>query len=120
MRTEQQRPIYIQIIDFMCEQILLQRWQAGDRLPSVRELAIQLEVNPNTAMRSYAYLEDKGIIRLQRGVGYFTTPQCYERVRAYYKQTLITRDWPYLKRKMELLGMTWDELGLLFNQEVSP
>ena len=44
--------IYLQIVDFVCEKVLLGEYQAEDKLPSVREMGMQLEVNPNTVMRA--------------------------------------------------------------------
>ncbi|NBC02907.1 MAG: GntR family transcriptional regulator, partial [Bacteroidetes bacterium] len=46
-------PIYKQISDYFCQQILEKKWAPDDRVPSVREIAIQMEVNPNTAMRAF-------------------------------------------------------------------
>jgi len=57
--------IYLQIADQLSENILLRRWNPGDRIPSVRELAVSIEVNPNTVMRTFNYLQDKGIITIK-------------------------------------------------------
>lgn len=48
--------IYLQIVDYVCEKILLDEYQPEDKLPSVREMGMQLEVNPNTVMRAYEVL----------------------------------------------------------------
>ena len=63
--------IYLQIVDFVCEKILLGEYQPEEKLPSVRELAIQLEVNPNTVMRAYEVLKQQQIIHDRRGTGFF-------------------------------------------------
>jgi DNA-binding transcriptional regulator YhcF (GntR family) len=63
--------IYLQIADYICERILLREWKVDERIPSVRELAMQLEVNPNTVMRTYEFLQQQNIIYNQRGIGYF-------------------------------------------------
>ena len=52
--------------DYLCENILRRLWQSGDRIPSIRELAMDVQVNPNTVTR-YAYLQDRGIIYNRRG-----------------------------------------------------
>ena len=49
-----------------CENILLEKWKPGDRIPSVREMAVSIEVNPNTVMRTFTYLQEKGIILQQK------------------------------------------------------
>jgi GntR family transcriptional regulator len=70
--------IYLQIADHFCENILLQKWNPGDRIPSVREMAVSIEVNPNTVMRTFNYLQDKGIIFNKRGIGYFVTEDGFQ------------------------------------------
>ena len=65
------RPIYVQICDGIREQILTGILQEGDRLPSVRELATQLTINPNTIQRAYAALESDGWIVSVPGKGNF-------------------------------------------------
>ena len=51
--------IYLQIADYVCEKVLLKEWLAEDKIPSVRELAVQLEVNPNTVARTYEFLKQQ-------------------------------------------------------------
>ena len=53
MEFDQHKPIYLQIADAICERILTGQWPEGDRIPSVRECGVSLEVNPNTVARSY-------------------------------------------------------------------
>ena len=65
------RPIYTQVIDGFREQILSGILQTGDRLPSVRELASQLTINPNTIQRAYRELEAEGYILSMPGKGSF-------------------------------------------------
>ena len=65
------RPIYTQICDGIREQILTGVLQEGDKLPSVRELAMELTINPNTIQRSYGTLEDEGWIASVAGKGSF-------------------------------------------------
>jgi DNA-binding transcriptional regulator YhcF (GntR family) len=66
--------IYLQIADYICERILLKQWKVEERIPSVRELAMQLEVNPNTVMRTYDFMQQQSIIYNQRGIRF---PRCY-------------------------------------------
>ena len=65
------RPIYSQIVDGFRDQILSGVLRAGDRLPSVRELAAQLTINPNTIQRAYRELELQGWIATVLGKGCF-------------------------------------------------
>ena len=65
------RPIYIQIVDGFREQILAGVLQSGEKLPSVRELAMELSINPNTIQRAYRQLEMEGWIATVPGKGCF-------------------------------------------------
>lgn len=65
------RPLYSQIADKLQQQIALGALTQGDRLPSVRELASQLTINPNTIQRAYRELENRGWIQTAPGRGCF-------------------------------------------------
>ena len=65
------RPIYAQITDHYREQITLGILRSGERLPSVRELAVELSINPNTIQRAYRTLELEGWIATVPGKGCF-------------------------------------------------
>ena len=64
-------PIYLQIMDLIKMDIVTGKLKAKDKLPSVREMAVNLKVNPNTLQRSYQELERLGIVYTQRGMGTF-------------------------------------------------
>ena len=68
MTFKEQNPIYIQIAERICDEILEGRYPEGERLPSVREYAIQVEVNVNTLVRSYDWLSQNDIIFNRRGL----------------------------------------------------
>lgn len=68
------RPIYEQIKEGLCRLILSGAMQTGERLPSVRELAGQLAINPNTIQRAYRELELEGFIYSMAGKGSFVSP----------------------------------------------
>ena len=110
MEFEAQQPIYLQISDLICENIMTQKWQEGGRIPSIREMAVETEVNPNTITRTYAYLQDRHIIQNQRGIGYFVAGSAAERTRELKKQEFIARDLPRIFRTMEILKMEWKQV----------
>ncbi|MCL2313451.1 MAG: GntR family transcriptional regulator, partial [Firmicutes bacterium] len=60
------KPIYLQISDNICNRILQKELESNDRIPSIRELGIEMGVNPNTVMRTYEYLQNKEIIYNKR------------------------------------------------------
>lgn len=110
MQFRESQAIYLQIADFVCEKILLKEWTPGERIPSVRELAVQLEVNPNTVMRTYEFLQQQAIIFNQRGIGFFTAPDAIKQATQYRKAAFIEKDLPQVFRSLFLLGMDPDEL----------
>jgi DNA-binding transcriptional regulator YhcF (GntR family) len=62
MDFRKQQPIYMQIADVILEDILEKKLVEGDKIPSVREMAVSVQVNPNTVQRSYQWLQDEEII----------------------------------------------------------
>ena len=65
------RPIYAQIMDEIRRGIVVGAWREGEALPSARELAVELRVNPNTVQQAYRELESAGIVEGRRGSGTF-------------------------------------------------
>ena len=74
MEFRKQKPIYLQIADRLMEQILSGDPAAEERMPSVRDVAASMGVNPNTVMRTFDYLQGEEIIYNRRGVGYYVAP----------------------------------------------
>ncbi len=83
-------PIYVQIIDKIKRFIISGEGKAGDRLPSVRELATQMQVNPNTVQKALVDLEESGLIYTERTNGKFITQDVVliANVRAEYAKRL--------------------------------
>jgi DNA-binding transcriptional regulator YhcF (GntR family) len=103
--------IYLQIADQLCENILLEKWKPGDRIPSVREMAVQIEVNPNTVMRTFNYLQEKGIIYNKRGIGYFVSEDGFEKTKALRKEDFINNELPGFFRSMILLNLSMEDIN---------
>jgi len=116
MQFRETQAIYLQIADFVCEKILLKEWLAGERIPSVRELAVQLEVNPNTVMRTYEFLQQQSIIFNQRGIGFFAASDAIRQARQYRKSVFIEQDLPQVFRSLYLLDMDLEELKPRFER----
>jgi GntR family transcriptional regulator len=114
MQFRESIAIYLQIADYICERILLQQWKAGERIPAVRELAVQIEVNPNTVMRTYEFLQGQNLIYNQRGIGYFVSPDAINLAMKYRKTEFIEKELPSLFRNMYMLGMDVDELKMQY------
>ena len=116
MQFKESQAIYLQIADYVCEKILLKEWKTDERIPSVRELAVQLEVNPNTVMRTFDFLQQQEIIYNQRGIGYFVASTAYKNALQYRKEAFSEKDLPSIFRNMYLLGMELDELQPRFDK----
>ncbi len=110
MQFRESRAIYLQIADFICERILLKQWKTDERIPAVREMAVQLEVNPNTVMRTYEFLQGQNIIHNQRGIGYFVSADAVKNATQYRKTEFIEKELPNIFRNIYLLDMDVDEL----------
>ena len=72
-------PVYRQIIDQVVAGIATGAVAGGDQLPTVRQLAVDLSINPNTVIRAYRELEIRGILETQQGTGTFISHQTVER-----------------------------------------
>ena len=73
MKFKESKSIYLQIADRICDEILQGQYMEEERIPSVREYAATVEVNANTVVRTYDYLQGQEIIYNIRGIGYFVS-----------------------------------------------
>lgn len=110
MDFKENKAIYLQIADRICEEILTGVFREEERVPSVREYAVKVEVNVNTVMRSYDKLQGDGVIYNRRGIGYFVAGGAVQRIKEMKKQTFMKEDMPVFFRQASLLGMTAEEL----------
>lgn len=110
MEFRKQKPIYLQIADRLMEQILGGEPAEDDRMPSVRDVAAAMGVNPNTVMRTFEYLQGEEIIYNRRGVGYFVSPDAKNKILAEQRREFLEEELPLIKQKMHMLGIGKDEL----------
>jgi GntR family transcriptional regulator len=110
--------IYIQIAEYVCEQILLKKWRLGDRITSIRDLAVMMEVNPNTVQRAYDFLQQKEIIINKRGIGYFTEDDAQERIMAFRKEQFMENELPVFMRNIYLLKIDFKDIRARFEEFV--
>ncbi|MDQ3192150.1 MAG: GntR family transcriptional regulator [Bacteroidota bacterium] len=107
---ENSQAIYLQIADYFFDNILQKKWKGGDKIPSVREMAVEFEVNPNTTMRTINYLQEKGIIFNKRGIGYFVEEDGYEKIREIKKEQFVNEDLPLFFKNMQLLELSLEDI----------
>jgi len=110
MEFRDNEAIYLQIAAYVGQNILLGKWPAEQKIPSVRDLAIELQVNLNTVLRSYEFLESLGVIYNKRGLGSFVAPDGYEKIKAYRKERFIQQDLPELFNNIYLLDLAPEEI----------
>ncbi len=107
--------IFIQIADRICDRVLNGEYRANERIPSVRELAVEMEVNPNTVMRSFERLQTHNIIYNKRGIGYFVTDEAESEIRRMRYSQFVTEVLPTVFKEMDLLGIGINELTAIYN-----
>lgn len=110
MNFDDNRSIYLQICDNICEQVLSGELKAQDRIPSVREYGASVGVNPNTVARSYEKLTADGVIYNKRGIGFFIADDAPAKVLDREKADFLSREWPAIRRRIALLGVDPKEL----------
>ena len=108
------RPIYIQIVDDLRQQIALGVLPPGEKLPSVRDLAAQLSINPNTIQRAYRQLEMEGWICTVAGKGCFA---CEKPSQAWEEEDQLMEQFTQTARQLLALGHTRQELAARLEQE---
>lgn len=108
--------IYLQIVEYVCEQILLKQWLPANKIISIRDLAVAMEVNPNTVQRAYDFLQQREIIINKRGVGYFVDENAMEKVVAFRKEQFIENELTLFFRNMYLLNISTEEIKVRYEK----
>lgn len=116
MEFRDKQAIYLQIAEYVCDQILLGKWALGEKIISIRELAIMIEVNPNTVQRAYDFLQQRDIITNKRGIGYFTEEDALDRIISFRREQFVQNELPFLFRNLYLLKMDFKEVKQLYEQ----
>jgi DNA-binding transcriptional regulator YhcF (GntR family) len=111
--------IFMQIADRICDRVLKGKYLPDTRIPSVRELSVEMEVNPNTVMRSFDRLQQHGIIYNKRGIGYFISPEAMEKIHELRRFHLMDEVLPSVFKEMSLLGIGLNELTNAFHAYAS-
>lgn len=110
------KAIYLQIADGICDSVLAGTLNPGDRIPSVRDYAARMGVNANTVMRSYDYLDQKGIIFNKRGIGFFISPDAFENIRRERRDTFFNIEADTYFQRMAAIGLTPAEVAALYSE----
>ena len=114
MEFKDNEAIYLQIANKVSENILLGKWKEEDKIPSVRDLASEMQVNPNTVIRTYEFLENQQIIYTKRGLGFFVSKGAVGKIKKYKRESFLDSDLPEFFKNMLLLGIEVSEISKRF------
>jgi GntR family transcriptional regulator len=106
--------IYLQIADNISEKVLLGTYMPGGKIPSVRDLANEMGVNPNTVMRTYNELQARNIIDNKRGLGYYVQDQAASIILEWKKKEFFEYELPLIVRQTKVLKISFEELKPYF------
>lgn len=110
MDFREKQTIYLQIAEYACDNILLKKWPPLEKIISIRDLAIFMEVNPNTVQRAYDFLQQKEIISNKRGIGYFVEEDAEEKILLFRREQFMENDLPFFFRRLFLLKISMKEI----------
>lgn len=108
--------IYLQIAERICDEILENKFPPGERIPSIREYAALVEVNANTVVRSYEWLQQQDIIFNKRGIGYYVSPEGKHRIKALRRERFFSDELPTFFNRLYTLGITIEEIDTQYAQ----
>ncbi|MBD8349042.1 DNA-binding transcriptional regulator YhcF (GntR family) [Dysgonomonas alginatilytica] len=110
MEFHKNKPIYLQIVDVISQRIVSKEWKEETKIPTVKELAKELEVNHNTLMRSLELLQSEDILMSKRGVGLFLTKDSYKNALELMRRSFYENQVPEFFSTMNSLKITLGEL----------
>lgn len=109
-RWDDTQPIYLQLRELTVARILDGSLQEGDALPSVRNLAVELQLNPITVSRAYQLLVDEDLVEKRRGVGMYVRDGARNILLNRERERFLEQDWPKILSQMQRLGLDPAEL----------
>ena len=116
MKFKESKPIYLQIADRICDEILQGKYSEEERIPSVREYASTVEVNANTVVRSFDYLQGQDIIYNKRGLGYFVHTGARERILELRKEVFLRDELPEFFRQIKTLDIPLKDVEMMYKE----
>jgi DNA-binding transcriptional regulator YhcF (GntR family) len=114
---DDRQPIYLQIVDRFRENMATGEMQPGNRVPSIRDVASGMRVNPNTVNRAYQEMERQGLIYSQRGMGYYVSEDV-EKMQGF-KSNMAREVIDRFLKDMQSMGFTPEEIIKTLREELS-
>ena len=119
MNFKDNKAIYLQIADSIGDQIIAGALAPKGKVPSVRELAAEIEVNANTVARTYDHLQQSGVIYTKRGLGYFVSPDAKEKIVSLRRELLMKGEMDYFLGQLKAVGITPEELQKIYKDYIN-
>lgn len=116
MIFKENKAIYLQIADKICDDVLSGHFMPDTRIPSVREYAASVEVNANTVMRAYDYLQQQSVIYNKRGIGFFISADARNIILEVRKNEFFADEIDYFFNRLMSLGVTARELADMYDK----
>lgn len=104
-------PIYRQLHDRLVEMILEGIYRDGDMMPSVRQIAGELRINPITVSRAFQMLVDEELVEKRRGLGMFVIEGARDKLVHLERERFLKEEWPLIRQRMERLGIELQDLA---------
>ncbi len=116
MEFKQKQTIYLQIAENICEKIVQGTYEEENKIPSIRAMGVDLQVNPNTVQRTYEHLQSEGIIYTKRGLGYFVIAGAKTKIMHTRKIKFLDNELPNVFKNMLLLDIDMEAVIKKFNE----
>lgn len=116
MNFKDKEAIYLQIADRLSEHIMLGKWKPDEKIPSVREMAGELQVNPNTVMRTYEHLQNQEIIFNKRGMGHYVAIDAIKKIKSIRKERFLQQELPDFFKSLYLLDISFEEMQKRYDE----
>ncbi len=116
MQFKENQTIYLQIAERISDEILLGHYAVGERIPSVREYAALVEVNANTVMRTYDFLQMQGVIFNKRGIGFFVSPDAKVKIAEYRREEFLQNELQRFFMQLYTLDIPMEEIDSMYRE----
>ena len=118
MNFKDNKAIYLQIAERICDEVMLGNLREDERIPSVREYAAFVQVNFNTVMRSFEYLQSLEIIYNKRGIGYFVSVGAKKKILSFRKAHFLKNEIHDFFRQIYLLNISEEKVATMYKEYV--
>lgn len=113
------QPIFVQIRQRVVALILNGTIKEGEAVPSIRQVAMDLEVNPLTVTKAYQTLADSGVIEKKRGLGMFVKEGARDQLLSQEREAFLAEEWPRIRQQIAALGLSLKELMQSDNKDAT-